>query len=181
MKFTFKTRIAATVLSLGVVVSTGAQADSGTIVVTGQLLGQNCRVNGSTQDQDIAVNVALPTVSRTALRTAGSTTGLRPFRIALTECPAGTYYMHFEANGNTNLEQGTLTNATTGTNAATNVEVQLLNNSMQPIHIVTNRGSQALATTEGAANFDYYMRYISRGNATAGAFSSRLGFTLAYN
>ncbi len=174
--------VAGAVWLLGQAAATGALADSGTIVVTGQLHGQNCRINGNAQGSVVDVDVTLPTVSRTALSVAGSTAGLKRFSIALTECPAGTYSIYFEANpSTTNLQTGALVNTSTGGGAAANVEVQLLNDVMQPIHIVTNANSQSITAVDGAATFNYYMRYISLGGATAGAFTSRLGYTLAYN
>lgn len=174
--------IASAVWLLGLAAAMTALADSGTIVVTGQLLGQNCRINGNAQGSVVDVDVTLPTVNRTALSAAGSTAGLKKFTIALTECPAGSYSMYFEANPNTtNLQTGALLNTSTGASAATNVEVQLLNDAMQPIHIVTNANSQSITAVDGAATFDYYVRYISLGGATAGVFTSRLGYTLAYN
>ncbi len=165
---------------MGACMTTGAAwAESGTINVSGALFGQNCRINGQTQL--VSVNVPMPRVSTTALATAGATSGLSPFRIALTECTAGTYRLHFEANTNTNLKAGTLMN-TAAKDAATNVEVQLLNDKLQPIHVVTQQNSPAVPVGEdGAGNLDYFARYIATGKATPGAFTSTVGFTLALN
>jgi major type 1 subunit fimbrin (pilin) len=135
--------------------SFGAHAADGTITITGTLSNTTCSINGKASGTAADVAVTLPTVSAGTLSAAGAVAG--------TSSPTG------------------ITMALT---PATNVEVRLLNASMQPINIVTGlnndiAGNGATITT-GSANLKYFAQYYATGKATAGNVSTNVQYTMQY-
>jgi len=165
-----------------------ARAADGTITFNGNITGQTCDINGNgTGSTDFTVT--LPTVSKSTLASAGSWAGRTPFSIQLSNCtPAtGNVATYFEPGASVDLSTGQLI-VDSGSNAATNVELALLNGDTSQIQVgaTTNgadsSGSQSVALSSGAATLDYYVQYVAyNGAATPGSVTSRVNYTIVYN
>ncbi|SDC00632.1 major type 1 subunit fimbrin (pilin) [Cupriavidus sp. YR651] len=172
--------------------SSGAWAQAGVINITGALRGSTCKVNGTTPSgpSPVPVAVMMDTFATTSLRTAGDTTGLKGFRITLSDCDPATYKIKFDPSSATtvNTATGRLRNTTTGASAATLVEVEVLSNNLESINLLSNSGNTQeiivpppTGTSTVAAPFDFYVRYFATGAATAGAFTGTLPFSIQIN
>jgi major type 1 subunit fimbrin (pilin) len=168
--------------------SFGAHAADGTITVTGTLSNTTCSINGKASGTAADVAVTLPTVSAGTLSAAGAVAGTSSptgITMALTGCSGGATkaVATFENGSTVDQANGYLTNLAS-TTPATNVEVRLLNASMQPINIVTGlnndiAGNGATITT-GSANLKYFAQYYATGKATAGNVSTNVQYTMQY-
>ncbi|MDO1528616.1 fimbrial protein [Fulvimonas sp. R45] len=165
-----------------------ARAADGTITFNGDITGQTCDINGNgTGGKDFTVT--LPTVSKSTLASAGSWAGRTPFTIGLSNCsPAnGNVSTYFEPGTSVDLATGQLI-VDSGANAATNVELALLNGDTSQIHVgattagADSSGSESVALSSGAATLNYYVQYVAyNGAATEGSVASRVNYTLVYN
>ncbi len=159
--------------------STAAYASDGQITFNGQVTGTTCTINGGTPN----LTVTLPTVSTTALGATNATAGRTPFSIALTNCTAAdatTVGAYFEPAANVSVANGVLINAAAAS-PATNVAVQLLNNSFGKIQLgsTTQNGTTATITT-GAATLNYYAEYLATGAVGAGAVQTTALYSIVY-
>lgn len=159
-----------------------ASAADGTITFSGNVTAQTCTINGNGSSSN-NFTVTLPTVSTSALASAGQTAGRTPFSIALTACtPAsGNVRVYFEPGPTVDTSTGNLILASGG---ATNVQIGLLNADLTAIKLGAADASQnsksvAISAT-GAATLPFYAQYFSTGTATAGAANSSVMYTLAY-
>lgn len=166
--------LAASALALG---SVAANAADGTIKITGQVTDQTCEVSADSKD----ITVALPTVGTSALA-AGQTAGRTPFTINLVNCKAGDVSAFFETGGNVDAASGRLNN----TGGASNVQVQLLNDSSVFIPVLAN-ATQAPVTTKatvasegGSAALNYYAEYYATDAATVGSVATSVQYTINY-
>lgn len=165
-----------------------ARAADGTITFNGNITGQTCDINGNgTGGKDFTVT--LPTVSKSTLASAGSWAGRTPFSIGLSNCsPAtGNVSTYFEPGASVDLTTGQLA-VDSGANAATNVELALLNSDTSQIHVgattggADSSGSESVALSSGAATLNYYVQYVAyNGAATEGSVASRVNYTIVYN
>jgi major type 1 subunit fimbrin (pilin) len=161
-------------------VSQFASAADGTITFNGNITAQTCTINGGGAASNFAVT--LPTVSSSSLAAAGQTAGRTPFTISLSNCTPNTGNVH------TFFEAGPTTDSTTGhlivnTGGATNVQIDLLNSDATDIKAGfadVSQNSLPVAITAGAATLNYFAQYIATGAATAGAASSSVMYTMAY-
>ncbi|KRE99480.1 fimbrial protein [Frateuria sp. Soil773] len=181
---------AALAVSLGVFAlsPSSAKAADGTITFNGKITGQTCDINGNgTGGKDFTVT--LPTVSKSTLTNAGDWAGRTPFSIALSNCsPAtGNVATYFEPGASVDLATGQLI-VDSGANAATNVELGLLNGDTTAISVgATTSGadssnSKPVALSNGAATLNYYVQYVAhQGSATEGDVASRVQYTIVYN
>lgn len=159
-------------------VAPAAHAYDGQIEFTGSLVGTTCTINGGENN----FTVAMPPVSTTSLATAGAWAGRTPFAIDLSSCDpdTGRVSAYFEPGPTVNLSTGRLI-VDTGTDAATNVEIGLLNNDFSAIAAgAASQNSQVVDINSGSATLNYYSQYVSLGNATAGMANSRVQYTLTY-
>jgi len=151
-----------------------AFAADGTITINGAVTGTTCSIanNGN-------VTVTLPSVSTTSLATAGAVSGQKAFALNLSGCAANTKATaYFEPGANIDPATGNLRNATGGGNA-TNVQVQLYNADQTAINLFSNNAKQTtLSGTSGPVNF--YAGYYATGQATAGAVSTSVIYTMQY-
>lgn len=175
--------------------SSGAWAQAGVINITGALRGSTCKVNGTTPSgpSPVPVAVAMDTLATSSLREEGDTTGLKGFRITLSDCDPATYKIKFDPSSGTtvNVATGRLRNTAIGQNAATRVEVEVLNNDIQPINLISGVGnSQQITVPTPTANqaaapapFDFFVRYFATGPgpATAGTVTGVLPFSIQIN
>jgi major type 1 subunit fimbrin (pilin) len=178
-----KTRlISAAILTSAALSSQFAFAADGTITINGQVTAQTCTINGNGSGSN-NFTVTLPTVSTSALATAGQKAGATPFNIALTACtPAsGNVHTYFEPGPTVDTSTGNLIVTTGG---AQNVEIGLANGDFSAIALGAadaSQNSQAVAiSTGGTATLPYYAQYIATGAATAGAANSSVMYTLVY-
>ena len=177
-----KLLISALVAALGVTGVNAAQASDGTITFTGTVVATSCVIGGS----GASFTVALPPVDKNALAAAGNIAAPTLFPLVLTGCPASTaVHALFEVN-NTSLDSatGALKNLA-ATGPAANVEVQILNSTLNPINIATgaNNGAGSGGTTSaaGALTLNYYAQYYATGAAGSGAVSTNVTYALVYN
>ncbi|SAL46160.1 fimbrial protein [Caballeronia choica] len=170
------------------VASTGAQAADGTITFTGAVSDTTCSINTvASGAADKAVT--LPTVSTRTLGANGATAGTSAatdLTFALTGCSAGATkaVAHFENGPTIDQTTGNLKNQSVDAGAATNVQVRLLNASLQPINVVTNANNDlagnGAAIVTNAANLKYFAQYFATGAATAGPVSTSVQYTMQY-
>lgn len=152
-----------------------ASAVDGTITITGNVNSSTCKINGG--NSPAAINVTLPTVSTNALNATAAVAGRTPFSIALTGCGALTKAQTFFEPGPTILSDGNLKNG----GSATNIEVQLLDGSYNPINLSTSNATQPqFALTSGNGTVNYYAQYYATSAATAGTVSTSVQFTMLY-
>ncbi|MEI6000596.1 type 1 fimbrial protein [Paraburkholderia bengalensis] len=164
--------------------SQGAFASDGNITFIGKITDTTCQINGNgTGNKDFTVK--LPTVQAPALGTADQTAGRTSFNIALSNCsPAtGTVHTYFEPGTTVDLQTYRLLNAT-GTGAATNVELELLNSNQTVIKVGATDASQGdipQSISSGAANLNYFVQYHATGGAaTSGTVNSSVMYSLSY-
>ena len=159
----------------------GAVAADGTINFTGQVTAQTCTINGNgTGTKNFTVT--LPTVSASALPTAGSVAGRTQFNIALSACTpsTGNVAAYFEP-GTSVAADGNLLNQSTG--GAANVEFQLLNTDLSVIVAgapAATQNSKKVALNSGAASLVYYSQYYATAAAAAGAATSIVQYDITY-
>ncbi|MGO4813736.1 fimbrial protein [Cupriavidus sp. 2MCAB6] len=181
-----KTKILAiTLATAGLMTAAGsAQAADGTINFTGSVIASTCKINGGTND----LTVALPRVGTNTLSKAGATAGRTPFVLTLTGCSVAK---DAPTKVSVSFEPGTTVNADTGrlklqgTDAATNVEIGLLNDQSAPIKVgaaSADQNSQVvnIDSTSGGAKMSYAAEYTATGVSTAGTANSFVQYTLMY-
>lgn len=159
------------------VLTPAAHAADGQIDFTGSVVASSCIVNGGAPN----FTITLPAVSTKSLGEAGKTAGRVPVPITLTGCTAGSKVRaHFDA-GLTTKSMGRLVVDGGG---ATNVDLQLLNDSFTPVIAGAAPGAQNTSfvpvSGTGAADLQYYVEYFSTGAATAGAVKSRVMYSISY-
>lgn len=165
--------LAASALALG---SVAAHAADGTVKINGLVTDQTCEVNANSKD----ITVTLPTVGAGSLATAGTTAGRTPFTINLDNCKAGDVSAFFETGGHVDAASGRLNN----TGGATNVQVQLLNDSSAVIPLLatqTGTTKVTVAPDGGSAALNYYAEYYATGQATPGTVATSVQYTISYN
>ncbi|WP_049620987.1 fimbrial protein [Frateuria defendens] len=164
-----------------------AQASDGTITITGNVVGTTCTITGN--DLGGNVKVALSPVSATQLKSAGVTAGDTPFTVTLTNCKAGSgssadtakgaVKMYFEAGPNVDMATGRLN--VTGTNHASNVQLQLLNADGTVVKIGdASTINSVQLNSEGGASLTHVVRYYATGAVSAGAADSSLTYSVVY-
>ncbi len=159
-----------------------AHAFDGTITVNGNITANTCsiQVNNGTTDGV----VGLPTVSSSTLLQTGDTAGETPFTISLTGCTGGTLNTastFFEFGPMVDAASGRL-NIETGTGAAQNVQIELLNANLNPIvvgAVAQNDVPVDIATGSGVMN--YAARYYATGAAAPGSVSTFVNYTVVYD
>ncbi|MEJ8856443.1 fimbrial protein [Variovorax robiniae] len=168
--------------------SIGAHAADGTITITGTVTDSTCSINGIASGAQADKAVVLPTVSAGSLATNGATAGTSSptdLNFSLSGCtgPATKAIASFENGTNVDQTTGNLKN-TASTGPATNVQVRLLNSSMQPINLTNNSNntlaSNAATITSGNALLKYFAQYFATGKATSGAVNTSVQYTMQY-
>ncbi|AOY02134.1 fimbrial protein [Jeongeupia sp. USM3] len=174
-----KKMIAGLVVGLGL--AAGAQAADGTITFNGEVTAQTCTINGNGSGAK-DFTVTLPTVSASALASAGEVAGRTPFTIALSACTpnSGTVHTYFEPGPTVNAATGRLIVAAGG---ASNVELGLLNGDYTRIQLGAAdaaQNSKSTALAAGAATLAYAVQYEATGVAGAGAANSSVMYSIVY-
>jgi major type 1 subunit fimbrin (pilin) len=176
---------AAATLATIALAPTGASAADGTITFTGAVTDTTCSI-----DTKVAgaadKNVTLPTVTDSTLASSGATggtTAATDLTFTLSGCSTETKAIARFENGPT-IDQttGYLTNQSPV--GAKNVQVRLLNASLQPINVVTGANNDmagnGAAIVSGAANLKYFAEYFATGKATAGPVNTSVQYTVDY-
>jgi len=173
-------------------VSTSAFAVDGTIIFRGELVATTCTPTVSSAGANISGDPAivnLPKVTVSSLKTANQTAGNTAFSISLNGGTAagcvsngiiGKPYFEPEAL-RVDYTTGALKNALPGT--ATNVNVQLLNNTGAVIDLSKDASAQIFSVGEltGTSHkYNYTARYLATGLTTAGTVKSTVSYTVIY-
>jgi major type 1 subunit fimbrin (pilin) len=189
MKKTFITAALLAAFGVAAAAPLAATAADGTINITGTVTSGTCKVTSGTGTPP-TITVALPSVQASALTASGQVAARTAFNIAVTGCGSGVTKAttYFEPGPTVDTATGNLLNAT-GTGAATNVEVQLLNGNggtqtaFSPVVLGAAQASENSSTytlASGAATLNYYAQYYATGAATAGTVNSSVQFTMIY-
>lgn len=157
-----------------------ARATDGTINITGTITSTTCVVNTGSP---ATIAVTLPTISTSALSTAGQLAGYTQFPITLSGCASGTKATTYFEQGPNTLANGNLLNNGT---AGTDVQVRLFN-SDQTTQVALNgaagsQNSETITTdTSGAGTLNYWAAYYANAPVTtAGTVSTSVEFTMQY-
>jgi major type 1 subunit fimbrin (pilin) len=151
----------------------------GKVTFDGELTASTCSIAAGDEDK----KVTLPKVSTVALAKSGDTAGSTSFEINVTKCSADVKKVaaHFEM---TNMDPATgyLKNLLTGTTAAKNVVVQLVNSDGTGIRAGSTGHYFDVAGTAPnlGATLIYGGQYYATGATTAGKVNTFARFTLAY-
>lgn len=148
----------------------------GVITFNGSLTGDTCDIDG-----EKSFTVYLPQLSTQALKSAGTEAGSKPFKIAVKNCSASLKNItaHFEAVGGSakDMITGNLTNTSTASTAAKNVQVRIYQDDKQ---LALGDTGTAVALVNQAAVMSFAGGYYSTGAATAGQVEAKAIYTLAY-
>ncbi|WP_454767052.1 fimbrial protein [Cupriavidus campinensis] len=156
-------------------------ASQGQVTFNGELTNDTCAIKAGDDNKVITLG-KIPT---NALTASGRTAGSQMFTIGVDNCPTGTTTVtaHWETT-NMNPDTGNARNQATGTGAATNVDVQLLDrDGTTPLRLGSRGVAVAVSgtgTTRGAT-LNYGGQYYATGATTAGTVTAVARFTLAYN
>ncbi|BAP36415.1 putative type 1 pili major subunit [Acinetobacter guillouiae] len=163
-------------------------AATGTINFSGSLVGETC--DAGMEGGEAAGNVTMPQVNITSLATAGTTAGVTPFKINLKgagcvdQAKTATPYFEYEVAKINAL--GRLINDAEA-DAATNVEIQVLNDSQKVIDLTASAATQTTsvgvpvgAAPDNSNDFNYYARYFSTGVAGEGKVNASLSYNIFY-
>lgn len=150
-----------------------------TISFQGEVTDETCSVavngNGATPV------ILLPTVSKSALASSGSTAGQVTFDIDLTGCTGGATETKISTVfvGNQVTSNGNLGN----TGSAKNVEVQILDTTGKAINLTngfTGSGDLKLAAQAKSTSATYTAQYYATAAATSGTVNATLQYAVSY-
>ena len=156
-----------------------AHASDGTITFSGAITGSTCTVklNGGSASG----TVTLPTVSTSALTSAGATAGSTQFEFDISGCTfsgATSVTAYFEAGANVDPTSGRLNN----TGGASNVQLQLYLGSNYASKIAAGQSGQSTATPlTGTGKLKYGVEYYATGTSGAGSVASTVTYSLVYS
>lgn len=167
---------AAAALVLGAASLTASAAD-GTITFQGDIMPTTCVINGG---GGADVNVDMPTIPATLLAAAGQTGGDKPFNITVgstaTPCAASHVQLRFEPGATVDPATGRLNNA----GDATNLQVEVLNDTGGVINLSDNSNSQTIPVAGGVADMKYTARYHATGAVAAGTVDTSVQYTVTH-
>lgn len=159
--------------------TTSIFAANGTITFTGSVTDKSCDIT-TAKGKDFTV--ALPPVSKTTLKANGDIAGRTQFVIQLANCTPAKVATYFEPGPTVDAATGRLNNQLT-TNAAANVQIQLLGSNFGFIPVIsgTQPNSQWVDVIQnGGALLNYYAEYYAIGASTAGQVSTSVQYTIIY-
>lgn len=178
-------------------VAMNAHAAEGTITFTGSVVASTCKINGGAND----LTVPLPRAATNQLATVGATAGRTPFTLALSGCttdkkgedgetviaaPVKKVSVAFEPGPNVDLGSGRL--KITGADAATGVQIGILNDKYEPIKIGAESSTQGVQIADidtaiggaGTATLQFAAQYVATGPVTGGSANSFVTYSLTY-
>ncbi|MNH18530.1 Major fimbrial subunit precursor [compost metagenome] len=176
-------KYAAATLLVGAGISANAVAappQTGVINITGKVTETSCVLDSSVTN----LAVKLPSVDKDLLTSAQSSTGRTGFAMKVTGCADGVKVSAAFVPDNNVDAYGNLKN--TAASAASNVQVQLLDQAQTAININTDDATTQLAravTVNGSTpvTLQYYAQYYSlAGGAGAGDVAAMANYQLTY-
>ncbi|MNU79175.1 Major fimbrial subunit precursor [compost metagenome] len=172
-----KISLAAAVAFATAMMTPAAQAADGTVEFVGSVTDVTCTVTDGSKN----LSVTLPAVSKATLNQAGARAGRTPFTIELIDCSSsdGKVSTYFEADTNIDANGHLIPDA----GGAENVNLVLFNDEHGEIKLGTDaadQNSQSVTVIGGVASLNYFAEYVATDAAEAGAVSSRVRFTIAY-
>ncbi|YCH30538.1 type 1 fimbrial protein [Erwinia sp. D4-22] len=158
-----------------------AGAADGTITINGKLTQQTCTVKVNNGAADAVIT--LPSLSTSALDTAGKLAGRTAFTLNLTDCTptTGSVRAYFEHGPTVDAATGRLNNMVS--NGAKQVQVQLRDDSETDVYVgnTIQRDSPATAlSSSGSAELIYSAYYYATGKATAGELATSVTYSIDY-
>jgi major type 1 subunit fimbrin (pilin) len=185
--------VAGCLTALGALSQGAMAASAGVINFQGEVTDTTCdvAVNGGAAD----ATIVLPRVSSTVLKNAGDVAGRTFVRMSLSNCgmaatpgvgAGGTHVHAFWQASPTITTNGRLMN-TDAVQPAQNVEIQMLNDAMDPINLAVGDTQQntTLATisaaSPGTAELTHYAQYYATSQSQAGLVKSKLEYVISYN
>ncbi len=162
-----------------------AFAVDGTITINGQITDTTCTISVDGGSND--ATVTLPTVSSTTLGAAGATAGATPFTISLSNCSGtslNTASTYFEPGAYVDSTTGRLNIDSAAADAATNVQVQLLNADRDAIvagaSVANGQNDIPVDISSGNGTLNYFAQYYATGASTAGSVTTQVDYTMVY-
>lgn len=164
--------------------TSSAFASDGTITFSGEITDNTCTISGNSGGTP-SFTVNLPKVAASALQAAGDVAGATPFDIKLSGCSsAGKVYTYFERGPNVDTSTGDLKNTAAAHNAS-NLQVRVTNaddDSQINMALGASQNSHQvdIDATSKSATLKYYAKYIATDAVTAGAVSTFVTYSMAY-
>jgi len=161
-------------------------ASDNTITFQGEVTAETCSVtvNGNTAKP----LVLLPTVNVSALAASGQSAGETTFDIGVTGCSGNANAETTVSTvfaGNNISTAGNLSNLAATTDAAKNVEIQILDTKGAVIDFnkgsFNGAGDLKLAAGAKEASATYTAQYYATGVSTAGAVEATMQYAVSYN
>ncbi len=154
------------------------------ITFQGEVTNQTCEAQVNGQSNGL---VLLPAVQSTALTSSGSTAGLTPFTVSISDCAAPVADANVTTNflGSSVSAAGNLKNMASS-DPAGRVQLQLMTKGSGGTAVVLNGvtpvAGLVLPAGQTSTSHTFGVQYISEeGGATAGAVQSSVEYSLSYN
>ena len=149
---------------------------------TGKVTSQTCQFS-TPEGDELVVN--LPDVSQGDLTAAGKVAKKTTFDIKLSACTTNdNVYIDFGTANADSGNAGTLKNTVAGTDAATNVNIQLLQvgaaNNDSPMNLLTPTPVVKKVSANAETVFNYAAQYYATGESKAGLVASNAMITIKY-
>lgn len=158
--------------------ATAAYAADGTINFTGSVIDPACTATASN------ANIAMGSISKSALSSVGSTSQGKPLTITLSSCPAAatTASITFSGTPDTANSQLLKVVAADSNTAATGIGIAMYeSNGSTLIPLNTASSSQTLSTTADTV-YNFIAKYMATSaDVTGGDANSSLSYTINYN
>ncbi|NTZ09172.1 fimbrial protein [Burkholderia metallica] len=192
-----KTTLMMSMFGLACIATDTAYASDGTINFTGSVVASTCKINGGTND----LTVPLPKASTNQLASVGATAGRTPFTLTLSGCatdqkpetgdpipaPVKKVSVAFEPGPNVDLATGRL--KLSGADAASGVQIAILNDKYEPIKIGAESSAQGVQVADidtavggtGTATLQFAAQYVATSaTVSGGSANSYVTYSLVY-
>jgi type 1 fimbria pilin len=145
-------------------------------LATSKVSAGACSVNIASQN----LTVVLPSIATSALNGIGTTAGQTPFNVDLTcQSSTKTVLITMTASNPSTTQTGVIL-PTTGTGFASNVGVQLLNGSGNPVNVRGTAQSEGKAPA-GSLSIPYFAQYYQTGTpVTVGQVNATVTFNITF-
>ena len=184
-----KTIILSSVFALVAMAPLASQASDGTITFAGALTAVTCSVHGGAPGAaNGSFTVTLPTLPTSKLTAAAQTDGATGYNIFVgavgeAACTNGQHAsIHYDA-ASTQIDPAT-GRLNTLTGGAANVQLQILDAAVSPaavVNLFTGTNTTPVVIANNQATLPQIVRYFATGATTAGAVSSNVNYTVAFN
>ncbi|MBB1202741.1 type 1 fimbrial protein [Enterobacteriaceae bacterium 89] len=181
----YKYALSALAMVMTSALTASAFAVDGTITINGQITDTTCTISVDGGSND--ATVTLPTVSASTLGASGQTAGATPFNISLSSCSGtslNTASTYFEPGAYVDSVTGRLNIDSTAADAATNVQVQLLNADRNAIvagaSVANGQNDIPVDISGGNGTLNYFAQYYATGASTAGSVTTQVDYTMVY-